>query len=208
MSDKIRKVILWFQDSLSPLTAFLLVLRTTCTAFVCISRKQISFGKQLTWYFSSNKTKNTDFLMKLGVLKQNPPNFQICAFCYCISIRFHFISLKNISSMMKKITWYSFHRGTVIFVVSRNVEKWQRGRIFWNFRLPSWRSGILGMVQKKSKIPPIRLSFCSFILANSYMRKDIISCSGKGSAFSLTEMVLFSFSLFSVYFGPAHWRLP
>lgn len=38
--------------------------------------------------------------------------------------------------------------------------------------------------------------------------KDIISCLGKGSTFSLTEMVLFSFSLFSVYFGPAFLELP
>lgn len=38
--------------------------------------------------------------------------------------------------------------------------------------------------------------------------KDIISCLGKGSTFSLTEMVLFSFSLFSVYFGPAFLGLP
>lgn len=38
--------------------------------------------------------------------------------------------------------------------------------------------------------------------------KDIISCLGNGSTFSLTEMVLFSFSLFSVYFGPAFLGLP
>lgn len=61
--------------------------------------------------------------------------------------------------------------GALLFLwLAEMLRNGSEEECFENFRLPSWRSGVLGTVQKKSKSPKIRLSLCSFILASSQVR--------------------------------------
>lgn len=97
-------------------------------------------------------------------------NILICAFYYCISSGFTLFHWKILNQRRKKNHDTGFTEVLLFFRLVEMLRNGSEEEYSENFRLPSWRSGVFGMVQKKSKIRKIRPSFCSFILAGAHVR--------------------------------------